>query len=307
MATAFICVAAQHATNANAYYERFRFEPLRSGNLMPISNRFTVSPPSFAGLLRMIIDQSATEVLIVGHGTTEGLTMPLLAGHAAQASTVGIGTLMQADRSDSDKARDLHLSESQVQNLTELLSQVRNLGLTRVELRACNFGYAPAAALSPLVRALNAQIAGAPACYDTYATLNPGAPSTDATVWQQWSTGHADPRYTRFFNNGQATTSLPLQSGHRVGVCVVRCGNGVSASMMADSWDAVRQWVAAMFPTPTPAYQQGPLPAHFFFTPARPPFPLEAEYRNAINEVTLQAALAPRPRPTGGLLENLDI
>jgi hypothetical protein len=307
MATAFICVAGQHAANANAYYERFRSEPIRSGTLMPIASRVAVSPPNFAELLRLIAEQRPTEVLIVGHGTTEGLTMPLAAGGSSQASTAGLGALTQEGRTDAEKARDLHLSEAQVRTLRERLAAVQSLGLARVELRACNFGYTPAAALAPLVRALRAQVAGAPTCYDAYARLNPGTPSAAAAAWQQWSATHADPRYTRYFNNGQAANSLPIQSGRRVGICVTQCGGGVSTAMMADSWDAVRQWVAALFPTPTPAYRDGPIPAHFLFTAVRPLFPRESAYGSAINEVTLQAATAQRPRSTGDPLDDLDI
>lgn len=306
MAIAYICVAGQHAANANAYYRRFSSEPIRTGPLMELSSRVSVAPPSFAELLRQIVSHRATKVLIVGHGTTEGLTMPLVAGRRAQASTAGLGTLTQANRSDAEKARDLGLTESQVRTLKDRLAEVQALGLTRVELRACNFGQTPAAALSPLARALNAQTVGAPICYDAYASFNPGTPSTDETRWRNWSVNQADPRYTRYFNNGQPVPSFPPQSGGRVGICVTQCGGGVSSRMMADSWEAVRQWVAAMFPPPRPAYQQGPFPAHFLFTLSRAIFPCEREYRNSLAEVTLQAANAP-PRATGDPLDNLDI
>ena len=176
---------------AKGYYEIFKSEPYASGASLIVTKMESVGTWHLPGLLRAIVTHGADEkdLLIAGHGTTAGLSIPLAEGKDRNVGQYLQLTVLMSDKSVKEKASRCEITEEEVNQILRLRAQVLKLKLGRIEFRVCNMGQS-ITSLAGLKNFLGAGIVGAPDILDFFGTLDFGKPTKDAKIWTDWLKAH---------------------------------------------------------------------------------------------------------------------
>jgi hypothetical protein len=172
-------------------------EPVLPDGLMPIDRLAYVKDMSVTSLLDAIVAKgsavSGGDVLLVSHGTIEGLDLNLtkksqvkLQGRALEAlvenASGGLG--------DFETARILRTTVDALSVLKEKMAKVRALSINRLELRCCLLGDGPR--YLDLTRVFfGASSACAPDVLNAIgAFTSKSQPTSNPKVWSAWLKGH---------------------------------------------------------------------------------------------------------------------
>jgi len=166
---------------AAAYYRQAKKEPIApSGDLAVTSIVPLDKKASVEDLLKLIAKKTPRggDILIVSHGTDDGLILHWTAGNRSDLDKDTINAFLDSSKSNADKVKVLQLKdEKTLKRLQGVWQTVQKLQLGRVEFRSCHVGQFDAT-LGALRRFFGAKIAGAPDLEDAYAPL--GNPESDA-------------------------------------------------------------------------------------------------------------------------------
>jgi hypothetical protein len=141
---------------APSWYEGNPVEPIGNGSTITVKDVTVTKDMTLDSVLDVIIQKKQTEVVVVCHGWSEGLALPLVAGSRMNGgaqkdqlfplSADGNskdqldGGLRLPVRSDKDVADQARLFEDQVKALRVKMNQVRGLKLEHVAFRSCDMG-----------------------------------------------------------------------------------------------------------------------------------------------------------------------
>jgi len=202
MAIAYI---DQHAhPDAIPWYRSRPAEPGGSAFRLSVTQAIAIPNISLDAVLdRILVNPSrGADLIIVGHGREEGLSMRLVAGSASRARADLIRQLA-SDRGTPDAlfgsmppvpvsrvATLAQITEQQVVQLRMKMNRVRALTLTHVAFRACKLGVR-----RDVLRAykpfFGCKVLSAPDLRDTYGTIRHGSPTVNMNQWiTQHSPGH---------------------------------------------------------------------------------------------------------------------
>lgn len=236
MAIAFVRVD-QHPA-AVAFYKDFApEEPIAPSGVMKVAtvHKLTSAAGTAYQLLKAIlakVTKKNSEILIVTHGTDEGLMLPLTTGNSTYLERDPIEIYLDTSISRADKRKKLQVTEAQLKLLEGVVQKVQKLALKRVELRACHVGQ-NVKTLEALRDFFGAKAAGAPDLQDAY-TTTPRPFTGKSNSW--WTT------------NASANVET-MSRGSRVGYTLF----GVTDVSFRFQWavdtvDAQKEWVATHFP-----------------------------------------------------------
>ena len=268
---AFIDTAAHPA--AITYYNTFREEPTG-----PIQNMSGLTAEAMPGmtldeLLDGVVRCRPEGFLMVSHGRDGGLSLPfdrsgsrahadhIALGVLAATSSVTVGGMTVAARSDVQAARELGITEALVARLRAKMRQVQALPIQHVALRACNAGRHPDL-LSIARRFFDADGVSAPGAQDCYGILNPQRPSSDVRAWQAWERAH---------RGHWVDGTHPSKVAYRI--VINDRTHTFDAAFMADSYAAISGWIGAQFPRTASPDPHRSFPIHAIRDDRGPQFP----------------------------------
>lgn len=235
MAIAFVRVD-QHPA-AVPFYKFAPKEPIAPSGTIQIAaiHKLSRTTNTVYLLLKAIlrrVSRKNTGILIVMHGTSRGLMLPLTSGNTTNLEREPIRIFFDQTISRADKRSMLQVTEAQLKALERTVQQVHRLALGRVELRACHVGE-DRKTLEALRDFFGAKAVGAPKLQDAYTSMP--APFTGET--NKWWTRHTFANVER------------MSGGKRVGY-VLSNVTAVSFNFQwaADTVDARKEWVAKHFP-----------------------------------------------------------
>ncbi|MDQ4122715.1 MAG: hypothetical protein M3209_14855 [Acidobacteriota bacterium] len=282
---AYIDTSAHPA--ALAYYNTFREEPTGPNHNMRGITGVSMPDITLDNLLDRIIQDRPEGVLIVSHGRDGGLSLRFdTNARQVRATHLALGMLSATDTqtilgrtvqpvSDAEAAQNLGISQELVQRLRGKMRQVRALGIQHVALRACNTGAYPDL-LQYTRRFFGSRSVSAPSAQDSYGRFNPGHPTTNQRVWDQWTRAHQN-----YWIDGTNPNRVAYQ------IRVNNTNHTFSSAFMADSHAAIRSWIAAQFPNTAMPDPRSSFPIHGIYDnrgAQYPPFayPNIARYRQLI-------------------------
>jgi hypothetical protein len=233
MATALIIDDAYGQLAWN-YYERFSGEPCGAGGSVIVDNKTTIPNTSLDTTLQAILAGNygpipRPDIVLVTHGNERGLTMRLFPHHRTDSRTDNLQVLMDQSLSRENKAKQLSITATQLDSLTDKIKQVRNLFLGFVEFRGCNIGknLANLTTLRDLLGA--ASVTGTDVKSD-YGWVVPHI-SRSAAEFDQWLKFH-----------GATATVTTLQNG-RVGFLAKLTAHAAVLTLVAETKDALPDWL----------------------------------------------------------------
>jgi len=251
MAKVFVAVAGQHGSNAQSFYQMFPAEAvLPNQQILQIRNVVRVPSPSLYTLLHAIATQRDREIVIVSHGSPTQLALHVLPGINIGVDINVISAILGSS-SNANLARQLHTNARHIATLRARIQRVQRLRISRLELRACRVGQSRPT-LEALKRLFGATSACAPRAFDGYGAIQNVRPTHNAATLTQWQSAHrghltfgTSPNRFFWVNNGSVDPP------------------GISDAF-AESWDGVRAWVEAKFPSGTNhRFRRGTFYYHF--------------------------------------------
>lgn len=142
MAKAFI-IDDEFGTYAHAYYALIPDEPITKAASLSVASRTTIPKTSLKTLLATIKANATAgdDLIIVSHGNQNGMIMKLNpdAKHSVAAISARLNTLTGTENS-ADKAKQLGISEDQVNELLSLITDCQGIKLGHVAFRGCSIG-----------------------------------------------------------------------------------------------------------------------------------------------------------------------
>jgi len=231
---------------AKPYYETFKSEPVSPGVSISINKIVPMNIWHFPALLSAI-QQNCTkdkDLLIVGHGTTHGLSIPLVPNNKNKAQYQQLKALAREDTT-KNKAKICKISEQEVKLITTLRAKVMKLKLRRIEFRACEMGQL-SLALSIYKEFLGASTVGAPDMLDYFGLIVPGKPTNDTKFWEKWLKTHPKSRIYKM-KSGKVALHFIL-----------------NISCLAESEMAMKEWIKAYLPPMTGQVSTKKFPVHAF-------------------------------------------
>jgi Domain of unknown function (DUF4157) len=274
-----------------------------------ISHAREIRPLTFERILQLMLDSDQKDFVIDVHGSAKGLSIPLARGTEISAVKQSLVMLLQIDHiqreareagddirrwrrilriiqspqaesvSQVENARSavqewitrrvtaLGLSAARVQTLIDAMLRLQAKEIRKIEFRSCKMGQ-DLDALATFREFFEAQRVGAPDVRSGIATVRPqvgrGPMQALLRLHPQAQISHM-PDASRF---GLRLRISPSPSTE------------VTTFAAADSWGAVRQWIAMHMMGGT-RYRSGGFPIHFLETDP-PVFPADREYRSHI-------------------------
>lgn len=300
MGTVFVVVAGQHGSIAANFYRMFPAESvLPNQDILQIRHVVRVSNPSLDTLLQEISRRHDQEIVVVSHGNPEQLAIPVMPGVRVGLNIDFVDAIL-GPRSDQDLAEALHTNQRSVANLRAKIRAVQQLGLRRIEFRACQVGQSRPT-LEALRRLFGAGTACGPRLFDGYGSISGTAPTTNAELLRRWQSNHLRHQIfgtspNRFFWVNDGSADPPIIS-----------------HVFAESWIGVREWIEAKFPSGSSHnFQQGTF--YYHIQVAMLPdsrtvhgrrtfdsnfiFPNDTTYRQNLVQVQSSAAELPNTIPT---------
>ncbi|MHC4487837.1 MAG: hypothetical protein ACYSW7_01485 [Planctomycetota bacterium] len=235
---------------AKPYYDTFKTEPYEHGKSLTVKNVEPVNRWNFPKLLSTIISQGKTDkdLIIVGHGIAQGLSIPLAAGKKLTAAQFKQLNILSSNQSIKEKALKCMISKAEVKAILKLRAQVMNLKLRRIEFRACNMGK-----ISMVLQAyktfLGANTVGAPDLFDCFGPFNFNTPTKDPQTWKKMMKLFPKPR----------EFSMP---GGKVAIHHKRIGATLDLKCLAETKKAVQDWVKAYLPATQAQINTQSIPFH---------------------------------------------
>jgi hypothetical protein len=170
---------------APPWYESNPVEPSGNGSIT-VKSVTVIKDISLEAVMDAIIREKQTEIVVVTHGWSEGLAIPLVPGMAipggaqrqqifplsADRSFDDGGGFKTPVRSDKDVADQAHLSEQQVRTLRAKMNQIRSLTLEHVAFRSCDMGKSQES-LQAFRNFFGAKSVSAPKLLDSYGQFSP--------------------------------------------------------------------------------------------------------------------------------------
>lgn len=186
MAEQKLAVAFIDSTQPNApeYYRKFQKEPVLPSETISVGSPICLSNMTTSILLENIINnvEKYNDILIVSHGTADGLSIPIHKNSEAKLQTNALDVLQNYESGKvnaDDVAPRLYFSKPEFLQFWELVKKVRNLKINRVELRCCLVG-CNVNTLEKLKSFFGSASCSAPTDLDVFGTINPGQPGPDA-------------------------------------------------------------------------------------------------------------------------------
>jgi hypothetical protein len=230
---------------AKPYYEVFKTEPVSAGVSITIGKIVPMDAWHFPALLSAI-QKNCTEdkdLLIAGHGTSQGLSIPLVPGKKKTAAQFQQLTVLAGKDTTENKAKICKITEPEVKQILALRVNVMKLKLGRIEFRACNMGDSTVT-LAAYKDFLGAGTVGAPDMLDFFGSIVPGKPNNDSKFWENWLKTH------------QGARIYKMQSGR---VALYRLLRG---SYLIESENAMKEWIKAYLPATTGQVSIQEFPVH---------------------------------------------
>jgi hypothetical protein len=179
----------------DSYYAMAKREPTMRGDLeIKSTSSFTAN---FRDLVKKLIDKQQSHVVIVTHGYSGGLSMPLTSTttvSAANATLVDLLALVDGlpipnDAKLADFASKNSISEADALELAKLCGQVRihDANCVAVHVRGCNIGV-DVANLVTIRKLFRSLVVSAPKCPMLYSPFNPEwhtNPDLDVEAWKK--------------------------------------------------------------------------------------------------------------------------
>jgi|SRR5581483_2195926 len=188
MALAIIQGGKKGHPHAPLWYKSNPVEPIGRKSSVSVEDSILIEEITLDAILDQILASKAAEVIIVNHGSGDGLALPLLKGSTAGAQKE-VMVFVAADvsreegepggirvktpiKSDKDVADLTRLSEAQVKALRVKMNQVRARKLKHVAFRACNMGIHKDT-LEAFRNFFGAGSVSAPTQFDSYGIFTP--------------------------------------------------------------------------------------------------------------------------------------
>ncbi|MHC4212583.1 MAG: hypothetical protein ACYSWP_04320 [Planctomycetota bacterium] len=235
---------------AKPYYDTFKIEPYEHGKSLTVKKVTPVKKWNFTKLLSVIISQGKKDkdLIIVGHGIAQGLSIPLAAGKKLTAAQVQQLNILSSNQSIKDKASRCLISKPEVKTILMLRAQVIKLKLQRIEFRACNMGKIPMV-LKAYKTFLGAGTVGAPDLFDCFGPLPFDTPTKDPKTWK---------KMMQLFPKPQEF-SMP---GGKVAIHHTRRGSKMDLKCLAETTKAVKEWAKAYLPATKAQINTQSIPFH---------------------------------------------
>ncbi len=270
MTVARAFIHASEFPAAAPFYAIHPTEPIVSAGALKVIASTKLTRMTAVDLLQSMVQQrkklEGGNVLIVGHGTDQGMSMPLAPGSASRLQNNALGVLFKNESrgvADAQAARQLFVSPATLQRLKVLAATVRALGLQRVEARACTVG-AEQATLENLRRFFGARVFGGPKVFDVFGGFPRQRPGS-AKAFEKW-----------YQDRGAKVEGPP---GKRIAFTLF--DDGRIREFAVESADALRIWAAAKFPTGQPK-PRGAVHYHALLENWQPVFPNEPRFRQLL-------------------------
>jgi hypothetical protein len=267
------------------FFQRFPIEPIHPApQTLEIVAVHQLDHMNWFSLVRAILARVAPggSVLVVTHGAAGGVAIPMLPGtmrvgaEAMAEATVlsriwNDGShLSEFFRASERTAARLHVDAHDARLFSDLIRDVQQLRLRRVEFRACNLGR-HRSTMEHVRRLFGSVSLGAPVIRDTYfsPSLYEVQPPNTWTAWEAYT------RHNRFdFYEGYGRVSLLYREDQH---------SHLEVKIAAERLPAILHWVETRFGPPRrPTGNQ--IPMHAFY--GRPPlFPREDAYRTHLRSV----------------------
>ena len=189
--------------SAEPYYKTFPYEPVLPTGRMRVASIVEVPDMTVLSLLKAILDQDRENVLIVCHGTSAKLSLPL--SESTEIELRGFNAELLADWAEGRQGEAImkkfikpagawekwtstgKLTEQQ--QLMARIKAVRRRNLDRVELRSCNTG-SNEKTLDGLLRFFKCRLLTAPTILDGFAQIDFGTPTTRKETWGDFRRQH---------------------------------------------------------------------------------------------------------------------
>ena len=257
------------------YYQTIPSEPVQPAGFLPVGPIFPLGAANVYKLLAGIAHNVPKNgnVLIVSHGTGGGLNLPLTPNPKGEmARTLGVtatevlNKYANGSMTDKDAADQLDLLTDDAKQLKEVVLRVRQIGIDKLVIRACDVGRY-LATLENLRRLFGASSACAPDVFDVFGHLDLGNPVADIET------------FTAFTKSDGVIVdgSSPNRFAWSVSV-----GN---LKVKAESQRAVMDWVSKHFPQGN-FKGKGAFAYHGLSVGNRLPFPKDPEYRTHLKQVS---------------------
>jgi hypothetical protein len=167
--------------SAPPWYQSNPVEPIGGGSAITVKDTEVIEDMTFEAVLDVIIRKKQSEIVIVCHGWSEGLALPLMGGGtipggaqkqqifplSADGNLKDQGGVKAPVRSDKDVGDLAHLSEKQVKALRGKMNQIRSLALDHVAFRSCDMGQ-DSDSLQAFRNFFGAKSVSAPKLFDSY-------------------------------------------------------------------------------------------------------------------------------------------
>ena len=165
---------------APPWYSSNPVEPIGNRSQIIVKDVSVLKDMTLESVMDAIVREKQKEILLVCHGWTDGLALPLMEGGGitggAQRQQIfplsadrsfDDGGMKTPVRSVKDVADQAHLSEEQVITLRAKMNQIRDLKLEHVAFRACDMGQSTDS-LQAFRNFFGAKSVSAPRLEDTY-------------------------------------------------------------------------------------------------------------------------------------------
>jgi hypothetical protein len=276
-ARAFVHASSLGHPAAAPFYKLHPKEPIAPAGDLTIVVTALLKRMTALDLLQQMVRQSASlqggDVLIVGHGTDEGMSMPLapVRTSAARLQNNALELLFENERgaiTDEEAARRLGLPRDVLTRLKDLTGRVQGLGIRRVEVRACTVG-AKQTTLQNLRQFFGARQFGGPRVLDAFGGFNP-VRSGSTKKFEKFLTDHPG-------------AAVEGPSGHRL--AFTRHPSGLIKDSAVESAKALEIWAAQKFPSGKLPPAKGEVLYHALLERQQLTFPNEKRYRDLLAAV----------------------
>lgn len=170
---------------APPWYRSNPVEPIGNSSQIVVKDVTVLEDMTLDSIMDVIIRAKQTEILVVCHGWSEGLAIPLMKGRGITGGAQRQQIFpLSADRafedggiktpiiSAKDVADQAHMSEQQVTALRAKMNQIRALSLAHVAFRACDMGQSTDS-LQAFRNFFGAKSVSAPQLEDSYGQFSP--------------------------------------------------------------------------------------------------------------------------------------
>jgi hypothetical protein len=264
MSTVAFAIRTAHPAAA-PYFIQCPLEPIApagSNNFLTIAKTVELADSSFETLLKAIAASTRKKgtIIIVCHGNESGLKLDVARGLGLDAGVIRVLRANLAGQMDDVEAAKLMrfgnfsaganpAGVAQLRKLKAVLETVRQLQLSRVELRACTTGRNQEA-LRQLQYIFNADLCCAPDAWDTFGPIPVKEFTSNPTTWAEFRKKHPGAIIV-------GTGNQRFSFAYTVDVDKLT----VTLDAIADSAEAVDVWVKSHLP-PQRTYTGGALFYH---------------------------------------------